>query len=171
MDKNAELRRAYREHANTRSSLSMLYCAGAILEAMWHEQSLKELGMDIKLVHQDARLYLMSHASLQKRGFAPGAASVIQMLVAQEHRLVIPFSLKNLQCTLEGTVIPMPHGAGEDSLRRRAEPVWGSSFNDGTTQTALDPLMLGAGSHHLKVSTSAQMKAAALSHRCSHDRC
>ena len=100
----------------------MLYCAGAILEAMWHEQSLKDLGMDIKLVHQDARLYLMSHASLQKRGFAPGMASVIQMLVAQEHRLVIPFSLKNLQCTLDGTVIPMPHGAEEDSLKRRAEP-------------------------------------------------
>jgi hypothetical protein len=44
------------------------------------------------------------------------------MLVAQEHRLVIPFSLKNLQCTLDGTAIPMPHGTGEDSLRRRAEP-------------------------------------------------
>jgi hypothetical protein len=80
--------------------------------------------MDIKLVHQDARLYLMSHASLQKRGFAPGVASAIHtsMLVAQEHRLVIPFSLKNLQCTLDGTCIPMPHGAGEDSLKRRAEP-------------------------------------------------
>ncbi len=74
------------------------------------------------MVHQDARLYLMCHASLQKRGFAPGVASVIQMLVAQEHRLVIPFSLKNLQCTLDGTCIPMPHGAGEDSLKRRAEP-------------------------------------------------
>ena len=49
-------------------------------------------------------------------------AAVIQMLVAQEHRLVIPFSLKNLQCTLDGTCIPMPHGAGEDSLKRRAEP-------------------------------------------------
>jgi hypothetical protein len=46
---------------------------------------------------------------------------------------------------------------------------WGSSFNDGTTQTALDPLMLGAGSHHLKVSTSAQTKAVALSHRYSRD--
>ncbi len=82
--------------------------------------------MDIKLVHQleDARLYLMSHTSLQKRGFAPGmpVASVIQMPVAQEHRLVIPFSLKNLQCTLDGSCIPMPHGAEEDSLKRRAEP-------------------------------------------------
>jgi hypothetical protein len=89
---------------------------------MWHEQSviqsLKDLGMDIKLVHQDARLYLMSHASLQKRAFAPGVASVIQMLVAQEHRLVIPFSLKNLQCTgtLDGAGIPMPHGVEGDSL-------------------------------------------------------
>ena len=89
---------------------------------MWHEQSLKDLGMDIKLVHQDARLYLMSHTSLQKRGFTPGMASVIQMLVAQEHRLVIPFSLKALQCNLDGTVIPMPPGAEKDSLKRRAEP-------------------------------------------------
>jgi hypothetical protein len=116
---NSELKRAYREHANTRlgSSLSMpvLYCAGAIqpimppiLDAMWHEQSpsLKDLGLDIKLMHQDARLNLMSHASesLHKRGFKfaslAGMASVIQMLVAQEHRLVIPFSLKTLQCTL-----------------------------------------------------------------------
>jgi hypothetical protein len=100
----------------------MLYCAGAILDAMWHGQSLKELGLDIKQVHQDARLYLISHTSLHKRGFAPGMASIIQMLVAQEHRLVIPFSLKNLQCTLEGAYMPLPHGAGEDSLKRRAEP-------------------------------------------------
>jgi hypothetical protein len=98
--RNSELKRAYSEHANTRSSLSMLYCAGAILDAMWHGQSLKALGMDLKLVHQDARLYLISQASLHNRGFAPGMASVIQVLVAQEHRLVIPFSLKNLQCTL-----------------------------------------------------------------------
>ena len=34
VDKNSELKRAYREHANTRSSLSMLYCAGAILDAI-----------------------------------------------------------------------------------------------------------------------------------------
>jgi hypothetical protein len=27
-----------------------------------------------------------------------------------------------LQCTLDGTVIRMPHGAEEDSLKRRAEP-------------------------------------------------
>ena len=60
VDKNSELKRAYREHANTRSSLSMLYCAGAILDAMWHGRSLQELGMEIKLVHQDARLYLIS---------------------------------------------------------------------------------------------------------------
>jgi hypothetical protein len=71
----------------------------------------------------------MSHASLHKRvrvgGFAPGMASVIQMLVAQEHRLaVIPFSLKSLQCTLDGTCIPMPHGAEEDSLKRPPAGVW-----------------------------------------------
>jgi len=122
VDRNSELKRAYREHANTRSSISMLYCAGAILDAMWHGQSLKELGMNLKLVHQDARLYLISHASLQKRGFAPGMASVIQMLAAQEHRLVIPFSLKNLQCTLAGTSIPLPHGMGNESLKRSVDP-------------------------------------------------
>ena len=53
VDKNSELKRAYREHANTRSSLSMLYCAGAILDATssWQGQSLKELGLETKLVH------------------------------------------------------------------------------------------------------------------------
>ena len=90
----------------------MLYCAGAILDAMWHGQSLNELGLDTKLVHQDARLYLISHTSLHKRGFAPGMASAVyQVLVTQEHRPVIPFPLKNLQCTLEGTCMPLPHGA------------------------------------------------------------
>jgi len=122
VDKNNELKRAYREHANKRSSLSMLYCAGALLEAMWQGQSLKDLGLEIKLVHQDARLYLISHESLHKRGFAPGMASVIQMLVAQEHRLFIPFSLKNLCCTLAGTRMPMPHSDVGNSLKRRAEP-------------------------------------------------
>ena len=49
-------------------------------------------------------------------------ASVIQMLVAQEHRLVILFSLKTLQCTLEGTSMPLPHDTGNESLKRSAEP-------------------------------------------------
>jgi hypothetical protein len=91
---------------------------------MWHGQSLKELGMDLKLVHQDARLYLISHTSLQKRGFAPGMASIIQMLVAQEHRLVIPFALKTLQFTLEGTsILPgLPRDTGTEAQKRSAEP-------------------------------------------------
>ena len=138
VDKNSELKRAYREHANTRSSLSLLYCAGAILDAMWHGQSLKELGLETKLVHQDARLYLISHTSLHKRGFAPGMASIIQMLVDQEHRLVIPFSLTNLQCTLEGTRMPMPHGSGEASLERPAEPSLQALANHLTALTDLD---------------------------------
>ena len=78
--------------------------------------------MDLKLIHQDARLYLISHASLQKRGFAPGMASVIQMLVAQEHRLVIPFSMKTLECTIEGTSMPGLNDTGNESLKRGAEP-------------------------------------------------
>ena len=121
VDKNSALKRAYREHANTRSSLSMLYCAGAILDAMWHGRSLKDLGMEIKLVHQDARLYLISHTSLQKRGFAPGMASVIQMLVEQDHRLVIPFSMTNLLRTLDGTCMPLPHHSNGTS-KRNFEP-------------------------------------------------
>ena len=77
---------------------------------------------ETKLVHQDARLYLISHTSLHKRGFAPGMASAYQMLVAQEHRLVIPFSLVNLQCTLAGTRLPLPTGSEEPSLKRHLEP-------------------------------------------------
>ena len=51
-------------------------------------------------------------------------ASIIQMLVAQEHGLVIPFSLKNLQCTLEGTSMPpsLPRDTGAEALKRSAEP-------------------------------------------------
>jgi hypothetical protein len=49
-------------------------------------------------------------------------ASVIQMPVAQEHRLVILFSLKTLQCTLEGTSMPLKTGTGNESLKRSAEP-------------------------------------------------
>ena len=49
-------------------------------------------------------------------------SSIIQLLVDQEHRLVIPFSLTNLQCTLDGTRMPMPHGPQEASLKRQAEP-------------------------------------------------
>ncbi len=46
------------------------------------------------------------------------------MLVAQEHRLIIPFSLKNLQCTLEGTSIPpsLPRDSGAEAQKRSAEP-------------------------------------------------
>ncbi len=95
--------------------------------------------MDTKLVHQDARLYLISHASLHKRGFAPLAGmaseSVIQMLVAQEHRLVIPFSVKSLQSTLAGTCMPMQHGAGEDSFQETARGTQfasSSKSSDGT---------------------------------------
>jgi hypothetical protein len=49
-------------------------------------------------------------------------ASVIQMLVAQDHRLVIPFSLKSLCNTLTGTRMPLPHGEVGNSLKRRADP-------------------------------------------------
>ena len=37
-------------------------------------QSLRELGLETKLVPQEKSLYLISHASLEKRGLSQGAA-------------------------------------------------------------------------------------------------
>ena len=85
---------AYKEHATARPNQSMLYCGGALLGAMRSGQLLKGLGLDAKLVPREGSLYLISHASLEKRGLFRGKANALQMLQEPEHRLVFPFSLK-----------------------------------------------------------------------------
>ena len=52
-DKKAELRLAYKEHALTRTSQSLLYCAAAILDAADQDQPLKDLGLLTKLIHPE----------------------------------------------------------------------------------------------------------------------
>ena len=54
------------------------------------------------------QVQMISHASLDKRGLSRGAAnaSAPQMFHESEHRLVLPFSLKHLQCTVDGKNIP-----------------------------------------------------------------
>ncbi len=70
-DKKGELRLAYKAHASTvRLHKGMLYCGGALLEAMRSGQSLKALGLESKLVPRERSMYLISHASLEKRGLS-----------------------------------------------------------------------------------------------------
>ena len=70
----------------------MLYCGGALLQvgAMRSGQPLKELGLEAKLVPRDGLLYMISHASLEKRGLNRGEANAYQMFHESQHRLIFP---------------------------------------------------------------------------------
>ena len=57
------------------------------------------------MTHDDPRLYLVSHASLAKRGLSIGQANVYHMLTP-EHRLYIPFSLLQILVDLNGKELP-----------------------------------------------------------------
>ena len=105
------LMEAYHRHAATRTTRSLLFCATALLDALDQDAPLKPLGLHAKLVHNDPKLYLISHASLADRGFSVGQANAYQML-ATEHRLYIPFSLVHLLRDLKGVElpkVPYPH--------------------------------------------------------------
>jgi hypothetical protein len=114
-DKKGELRLAYKapRHATSTARLhkDMLYCGGALLEAMRSGRSLKELGLENKLVPRERSLYLISHASLEKRGLSQGAANAYQMFHEPGNRLsdtlFFPFSLQSLQCTVDGRTISL----------------------------------------------------------------
>jgi hypothetical protein len=62
------------------------------------------------MTHDDPRLYLISHASLEKRGLSIGQANIYQML-APEHRLYLPFSLPQLLVDVNGKALPKPPSA------------------------------------------------------------
>lgn len=53
VDKKAELRLAYKDHALARTSQSSLYCAAAILDAAAQDQPFKDLGLLTKLIHPE----------------------------------------------------------------------------------------------------------------------
>ena len=114
-DKKGELRLAYKAHATARLHKGMLYCGGALLEAMRSGQSLKTLGLETKLVPPEKSLYLISHASLEKRGLSQGAANAYQMFHESGNRLVFPFSLQSLLCTVDGRNVPLT----ESNLKRQ----------------------------------------------------
>ncbi len=59
------------------------------------------------MAHDDPKLYLIGHASLEKRGLSIGQANIYQML-AQEHRLYLPFSLPQLLVDVNGKALPKP---------------------------------------------------------------
>jgi hypothetical protein len=105
-DKKAELRLAYKEHALTRTSQSLLYCASAILDAAAQEQPFKDLGLLTKLFHPEQAEFVISQATLVKRGLSPAMASVYQTLVDPAHRLVFPFTSDLLMRTTTGEPLP-----------------------------------------------------------------
>ena len=59
-DKKGELSLAYKDHATERSTHDMLYCGGALLDAMRSGQDLKALGLETKLVTRKRGMYLVT---------------------------------------------------------------------------------------------------------------
>jgi hypothetical protein len=111
---------AYQRHELTRDtrSLRVLFCVLALLDALDQGDSLRNLGLYVKMSHDDRRLYLqvISHASLAKRGMSEsiGQASVYYML-SPEHRLYLPLSFLRLQLLVDMTPSPT-----RDSERQRS---------------------------------------------------
>ena len=105
-DKKAELRLAYKEHALTRTTQSLLYCASAILDAAAQDEPFKDLGLLTKLIHPERTEFLISQATLIKRGLTPAMANVYQTLVDPAHRLVFPFNSELLLRTTTGQTLP-----------------------------------------------------------------
>ena len=96
---------AYQRHEITRDTRSLLFCVLALLDALDLGESLKTVGLHVKMTHDDPRLYLVSHASLEKRGLSIGQANVYQML-APEHTLYLPLSLLQLLVDMNGKDLP-----------------------------------------------------------------
>jgi hypothetical protein len=98
---------AYQRHELTRETRSLLFCVQALIDALDRGESLKTYGLHVKMTHAEPRLYLIGHASLEKRGLSIGQANIYQML-APEHRLFLPFSLPQLLVDVNGKVLPKP---------------------------------------------------------------
>jgi hypothetical protein len=98
---------AYQRHEITRETRSLLFCVQALIDALDLGGSPQTYGLHFKMTHDDPRLYLISHASLVKRGLSIGQANIYQML-APEHRLYLPFSLPQLPVDVNGKALPKP---------------------------------------------------------------
>ena len=106
---------AYQRHELQRTHRSLLFCAIALLDAMDQTEPLKQFGLHLKLVHNDPRLYLISHRSLGQRGLSTAEASTYNML-APDHRLFFPFSLQQLLVDPSGKALPaMTVGPGSSA--------------------------------------------------------
>ena len=97
---------AYQRHEiTTRETRSLLFSVLALLDALDLGESLKTYGLHVKMTHDNPRLYLISRASLEKRGLSIGQASIYQML-APEHRLYLPLSLRRPLVDTNGKDLP-----------------------------------------------------------------
>ncbi len=86
-------------------------------------QSLKALGLETKLVPREKSQYLISHASLEKRGLSQGAANAYQMFHEPGNRLAFPFSLQSLQCTVDGRSVPLTTSSLKRQHNSHPEPL------------------------------------------------
>ena len=82
---------------------------------MGQTEPLNQLGLHLKLAHNDPRLYLISHRSLGLRGLSTAEASTYSML-APDHRLFFPFSLQQLLVDPSGKALPAMTGGPSSSL-------------------------------------------------------
>ena len=98
---------AYQRHEPTRGTRSLLFCVQALIDVLDRGEPLKTYGLHFKMTHDDPRLYLIGHASLEKRGLSIGQANIYQLL-APEHRLYLPFSLPQLLVDVNGNALPKP---------------------------------------------------------------
>jgi hypothetical protein len=98
---------AYQRHEPTRGTRSLLFCVQALIDVLDRGEPLKTYGLHFKMTHDDPRLYLIGHASLEKRGLSIGQANIYQLL-APEHRLYLPFSLPQLLVDVHGNALPKP---------------------------------------------------------------
>ncbi len=99
---------AYQRHEiTTTETRSLLFSVLALLDALdlGDSESLKTYGLHVKMTHDNPRLYLISRASLEKRGLSIGQASIYQML-APEHRLYLPLSLRRPLVDTNGKDLP-----------------------------------------------------------------
>jgi hypothetical protein len=64
--------RLRRTHEITRETRGLLFCVQALIDALDLGESLKTYGLHFKMTHDDPRLYLIGHASLEKRGLSIG---------------------------------------------------------------------------------------------------
>jgi hypothetical protein len=97
------------------------------------------------MTHDDPRLYLIGHASLEKRGLSIGQANIYQLL-APEHRLYLPFSLPQLLVDVHGNALPKPPSISAQPLTLQELVAHLTALTTNSLPLALAHITLHSGS-------------------------